>query len=76
MAKRYEDMPLLGDFGRQLLACETLEEAKTLLQVTASAPAGVTVDQISDATETGKALLKAADASAARTAIGAAAAAS
>lgn len=74
MAGNYDDMPFVGDFGRQLLACSTAEEAKALIG-SGETPAAVTVDNIQGATDLGRTLMKAANAEAARTAIGAAAAA-
>lgn len=30
----YDDMPLVGEFGRKLIACDTPEQAKALLGIT------------------------------------------
>ena len=71
MADNYEDLPYVGDFGRRLLACSTLEEAQQLIGSTGGDAPAVSVDTLSGATATGRAVMKAASAAAARTAIGA-----
>lgn len=68
MAGNFEDLPYVGDFGRQLLACASVDEARALIGSTGGE---VTVDGIGDATDTGKAVMKAASPETARAAIGA-----
>lgn len=73
MAGNFEDMPYVGDFGRQLLACSTAEEAKALINA-GSTPQRVSVDTIDGATDTGKQIMKATNGVAVRTLINARAA--
>lgn len=74
MAGNFEDLPYVGDFGRQLLACATLEEAQALIGSGGGETPATTVDTLGGATDTGKKIMKAADGAAVRTLINARAA--
>lgn len=70
MAGNYEDMPYVGEAGRKVVEAETVEELKSAVSGGAE-PQRVSVDSLDGAGTTGKAVMKANDAAAARAAIGA-----
>ncbi|MDU3737546.1 head fiber protein [Bifidobacterium scardovii] len=70
MAGNYEDMPYVGEAGRKVMEAETADELKSAVSG-GSEPQRVSVDSLDGAGTTGKAVMKANDAAAARAAIGA-----
>ena len=70
MAGNYEDMPYVGEAGRKVMEAETADVLKSAVSG-GSEPQRVSVDSLDGAGTTGKAVMKANDAAAARAAIGA-----